>query len=625
MGGNRLGVDPAIILAAFGIFWVAEQLFDQVYYKIEALLAKYFTSEISVSEGDEIFDHIINWLATQPGLRNALSLRIRTYYSDLAKEHELIELDSTAIGPDGSGIQFNFSNERRKYPPQFTPSYGVHRFWHKCRLFGLQRKRESVVGGDTQRNSGEIVLSCYGRSTEPIKQLFEQAKQEYYTCRTNRTTVHRPVASRNSSHSAYWTRIANRHARPMNTVVLDAKQKMDILSDMNEYLSPNAAAWYARRGIPLRRGYLFHGPPGTGKTSLSFALAGVFGLDIYVMSLLDPSLTEQDVMSLFSYLPTRCIVLLEDIDTAGVARSPDANEEEHPAMEPVNEAPKKAKKTKKGEEDDNEKDVQESDDKANEDSEKKEEDDVKKSDAKKNSQSKENKSTNPDDNQNLDSPISDSHSDSDWDSDDEPVGNLTFPHLAEKLGISYQPSPRHRSEGNHPRGISLSGLLNAIDGVASHEGRVLVMTTNKPEALDDALIRPGRVDLQVRFTNATRHQAKELFVRMYVDDAPKPVVVKQKDVAIHAESSAAVEKPTAPPLLTASADEPPIATPDELERVAAEFAAKIPDGRLISPAEIQGYLLKRKKTPRRAAAEVDVWVKGLLEQKAKRTKVLAVQ
>jgi mitochondrial chaperone BCS1 len=40
-------------------------------------------------------------------------------------------------------------------------------------------------------------------------------------------------------------------------------------------------------------------------------------------------------------------------------------------------------------------------------------------------------------------------------------------------------------------GISLSGLLNAIDGVASHEGRVLVMTTNHPEQLDAALIRPG--------------------------------------------------------------------------------------------------------------------------------------
>lgn len=69
---------------------------------------------------------------------------------------------------------------------------------------------------------------------------------------------------------------------------------------------------------------------GTGKTSLTFAIAGVFGLDIHVVSLLEPTLTEEELGMLFTNLPARCIVLLEDIDTAGLIREPvKVDEQEH--------------------------------------------------------------------------------------------------------------------------------------------------------------------------------------------------------------------------------------------------------------------------------------------------------
>ncbi len=117
-----------------------------------------------------------------------------------------------------------------------------------------------------------------------------------------------------------WVKIAERPCRPLSTVVLSEKSKTEVLSDINEYLNPETARWYANRGIPYRRGYLFYGPAGTGKTSLTFALAGVFGLDIHVVSLLEPTLTEEELGMLFTTLPARCIVLLEDIDTAGLIR-----------------------------------------------------------------------------------------------------------------------------------------------------------------------------------------------------------------------------------------------------------------------------------------------------------------
>ena len=59
--------------------------------------------------------------------------------------------------------------------------------------------------------------------------------------------------------------------------------------------------------------------------------------------------------------------------------------------------------------------------------------------------------------------------------------------------------------------LTLSGLLNAIDGVFSCHGRILIMTTNHPEVLDEALIRPGRIDGKYLFDNCDKSQIKELY------------------------------------------------------------------------------------------------------------------
>ncbi len=73
---------------------------------------------------------------------------------------------------------------------------------------------------------------------------------------------------------------------------------------------------------------------------------------------------------------------------------------------------------------------------------------------------------------------------------------------------------RKRSSGKEG-GLTFSGLLNAIDGVASAEGRLIVMTTNHLDKLDAALIRPGRADVKLFFGNATADQARRLFERFF--------------------------------------------------------------------------------------------------------------
>ena len=66
--------------------------------------------------------------------------------------------------------------------------------------------------------------------------------------------------------------------------------------------------------------------------------------------------------------------------------------------------------------------------------------------------------------------------------------------------------------------LTLSGLLNMLDGVVSTEGRLVFMTTNYINRLDPALIRPGRVDLIQFVGNATDTQIIKLFKKFYPDE-----------------------------------------------------------------------------------------------------------
>ena len=167
-----------------------------------------------------------------------------------------------------------------------------------------------------------------------------------------------------------------------------------IVSDVRDFL--NSAKWYYDRGITYRRGYLLHGPPGTGKSSIIQALAGELNYNIAMLDLSERGMTDDRLNYLLTVIPRRTLVLLEDADAAFSRRR-----------------------------------VQ-------------------------------------------------------TDADGYCGANVTF-----------------------------SGLLNALDGVASAEERLLFLTTNHAEQLDEALVRPGRVDITVRLGEATRWQFKRLWDRFY--------------------------------------------------------------------------------------------------------------
>jgi len=77
-------------------------------------------------------------------------------------------------------------------------------------------------------------------------------------------------------------------------------------------------------------------------------------------------------------------------------------------------------------------------------------------------------------------------------------------------------------EGCSQSSLTFRGLLNALDGVASSEdGQILFMTTNYPDKLDPALIRPGRVDYKVFIDYPDDSQLEKMFQRFYPEGEAK--------------------------------------------------------------------------------------------------------
>lgn len=520
------GVDVSVLVSVIGFFFLLRTAFVYSYDWVNQLLDAYFTCYIDMDEDDDPFASLMKWLVQKNHLRRARSLRAagRWWSAMMDSPEALFEMTEKSQGrasgsPTASGI-FNYETLDSKKPLGFEPDQGSYRFWHNGRLFGLRLYVKSYQ--HRHEDTLRVCLSCYSFSVDPIKRLLEEVRSsDHDTGREAKTNFFRAIPGDND-----WRCVATRPIRPLNTVALDTAQKLRVVRDLNSFVHPTAQKWYSSRGIPYRRGYLFSGPPGTGKTSLSLALAGVFGLSLYAVSLQDNNMSEERLTQLFDYLPDRCIVLLEDIDSAGVG----------------------AKRA----------------------------------------------STQPG------TPVVIHHSRFSSSGSDDGKGK------------------QDENKGSDNR-ISLAGLLNAIDGVASHEGHILIMTSNHPEKLDEALKRPGRVDLHIEFSLATKFQAREIFLRMYTDERTTAVDSKFSEKGKLQSNSAVqtVEEVCKERSELADGRTCPFMSLSELDEAADAFVNDVPE-KIFSPAELQGFLLLHKVDPRRAVEQVTAWAEETLRVKGQR-------
>jgi chaperone BCS1 len=285
-----------------------------------------------------------------------------------------------------------------------TPGSGIHTVWLERLRPILVSRPHTATGTPTSSNTS----TTSSTSTSPTSTLklyiplgsraaLERLVRDARAAEAERDKA-RTVVYSGDQYGA-WRKTRSRPRRHPSSVVLEEGLAEDLIADARSFLA--SELWYAQRGIPYRRGYLFHGPPGSGKTSFLTVMAGELGLDVYVISLGNPLITDDILADLMRGVPSRCLVLIEDVDVDCAA-------------------------------------------------------------------------------------------------------------------------------------VTVPGLLNAIDGVAAQEGRLLVLTTNHPEKLPDSLTRAGRIDRKVLFGPATPPQARKLFLHFY--DATTSSAEELRPLALAFES-----------------------------------------------------------------------------------------
>ncbi|KAI1484372.1 BCS1 N terminal-domain-containing protein [Biscogniauxia mediterranea] len=455
-------------------------------------IEQHFMSVVDIRTDDEIYQILLAWVAAQQFSKGARRFivnasRIRGYWYWWSPE-------------DDEDEEYDENGRLKKKRLTYTPSFGTHHFWYRGRLLQFRRsysrdQRSLMIASECE----EISLSCFGRDPSVLKQLLQDARERYLAKDEKKTLIYRGISKTGIASDTSWQRCMARAHRPFSTVILNESKKKEIIDDISDYLCPTTQRWYANRGIPYRRGYLLYGPPGTGKSSLSLALAGYFKMRIYIVSLNSMLATEETLSTLFSELPRRCVVLLEDIDTAGLTHT---REEESK------------------------------------------------------------------------------------DSEDE----------------NKKSSGRNDNEKERIGRLSLSGLLNVLDGVASQEGRVLIMTTNHIDKLDRALIRPGRVDMMVKFSLADAEMTSAVFRAIFA------YLEGDDELNFSQNGSPSLESPETLEERARKRE----AYDAEINALAEEFAAKIP-ALEFSPAELQGLLLRHKHNPRAAVENAQ----GFVEQTRK--------
>lgn len=217
--------------------------------------------------------------------------------------------------------------EREAVTYRAVPHYGTYYLRFRKRyllVFNSTKEQGSTPDGHSMsflRPRRAITISIFGTlKRSVITDLIDEAKAEFFSGLEKRIILY-------FNEGGWWN---NREIspRPIDTIYLPERLTDAIVNDAKKFMSNRDQ--YRSLGIPWRRGYLLHGPPGTGKSSFVQALATVMEMPIYFLNLSSIDQPEE-LQRLFNSVSNRAILLLEDVDCIRAARERKEADEDSPA------------------------------------------------------------------------------------------------------------------------------------------------------------------------------------------------------------------------------------------------------------------------------------------------------
>ena len=250
-----------------------------------SLVRRYFLVTLEVTSKDKSYPWVLQWLYSRGNMTQHLSVET-----------------SMQASKNASNVKIDF-----------VPGPGRHFLNYNGRFMVVQRIREQQM---VDLNSGKpwekIQFTTYGRCNKVFQEILSESYELCSQQEEGKTIIF-------TNWGSEWRQFGQpRNKRAINSVILDRGVSEKLLADVNEWI--DSSKWYLDRGIPYRRGYLLHGPPGSGKSSFIMALAGSLGYNICILNLAERGLTDDRLALALSAIPPQSLVLLEDIDAAFPSR-----------------------------------------------------------------------------------------------------------------------------------------------------------------------------------------------------------------------------------------------------------------------------------------------------------------